>query len=597
MPRSDKSSNLRLDKNKIAATAQKFSDKGKFDKAILEYQKITLAEPENLRARLKIADLQARSKDRDSAATTYIDVARLYVDQGFSKKAVAVLQRVVALKPQLIDIHLWLAELLHERGLLGDVRQQFEAALKAYDEDVDEPGAIEVLQAIAELDPNHVAPHLRLAEIYARKERTAEAIAQFRRSADLLRASERSDAYVVVAERLLSLQPENLELTLELATLFLRQKSPRRAIGLLQICYEADPKNIETIQLLVSTFLELGQKTRAIASLKALAAVYGTNRATDLQRDTFQRILQLAPGDPEAIKALTAIRIPAPAGRAKSKQTTEKPPGQKHRPREATPKEATPKKATPKKATPKKATPKKATRKRAAPEQSAVLTPAAPPRDPAPPKASTPAEEELLDLKELENLTVNPEELESESAPAPQALPVPAGEHTIRDDVEPLDLTIEIEAAVKSTPDDQVATLYEEAKIYTEFGLYMEAADQVDELDRISSDTRETQDLRNMVRERAQQASDAASTAQAQHIRDSAQLDGGLAELLEPDWEADEMVMDLAPGPSRDASRDSHQSDPVSLEDPSGEKNDEPGALDDEFEAAFFSTDPRDRSG
>lgn len=532
MPPTDEWSTHRLDKNRIAADAQKFSAKGQFDKAIAEYEKITLAEPQNLRALLKIADLQVRLGDPDLAVTSYNEIARIYVDAGFSVKAEAVLQRVVALKPELMDIHLWLAELKFERGLLGDVRLQFEAALQAYEDDAHETGAIELLQAIADLDPNHVASHLHMAELYARSERTAEAIAQFSRASDLLRTAGRTDAFIVVAERLLDLQPENLALTRELAEVFVQGKYPRRAIGPLQTCYDADPTDVETLALLVRTFLELGQKPRAIASLRSLAEVYATMGSRDLERDALQRIQQLAPEEPEATVARSATGVPASAMRKDQE-------------------------------------------------------PAALPADPPPAQEPKHAEVELLDLPELDDLMGHPQEPEPEPAPPPQVQSLPTAEPASQDVFEPLDLAIEIEAMVEHAPEEEAAALFEEAKIYAEFGLYKEAADQLDRAEQLSPGKRESQRLQLQLHEQAQAAADAARSEQAKHVRDSVRRDGGLAELLEPNWDSEEHVVALTPVPKQHPERDGRSSEI---------KKDEPTTLDEEFDAAFFRTPPPGKS-
>ena len=97
---------MSLNKNKVLATAQKLTAKGQLDRAIAEYCKITDVEPENHGAWLKIGDLFMRKGDREEATRTYLKVAGQYVDQGFQKKAIAVLSQVLSLQPQLIDAHL-----------------------------------------------------------------------------------------------------------------------------------------------------------------------------------------------------------------------------------------------------------------------------------------------------------------------------------------------------------------------------------------------------------------------------------------------------------------------------------------------------------
>jgi predicted Zn-dependent protease len=78
---------------------------------------------------------------------------------------------------------------------------------------------------------------------------------------------------VKVAERLVFLDPNDLQLSRKLARIYLTRHDAKRALAKLQLCFEADPRDIDTFQLLAQTFAELGQVDKAISVYEELAEV------------------------------------------------------------------------------------------------------------------------------------------------------------------------------------------------------------------------------------------------------------------------------------------------------------------------------------
>jgi tetratricopeptide (TPR) repeat protein len=126
---------MALDREKINLAAQKFVDKKKYDKAVLEYQKLVQADPNDARTLLKVGDLQTKMAAYPDAIVTYESVGKLYAQQGFALKAIAVYKQIRELiqkqAPQLEEryghITPKLAELYKQLGLISD-------ALSALDE-------------------------------------------------------------------------------------------------------------------------------------------------------------------------------------------------------------------------------------------------------------------------------------------------------------------------------------------------------------------------------------------------------------------------------------------------------------------------------
>src|SRR5437764_1190624 len=112
----------------------------------------------------------------------------------------------------------------------------------------------------------------------------------------------------------------------KVARLYLRKGDARRALPRLQVCFKADPRDVETLGLLADAFEALAQKIKAVSVLKELARVH-TEDGNSGERDAaWRRIAQLDPSDPDARSAFAPQRqtmpgplptpAPVPAGMA-----------------------------------------------------------------------------------------------------------------------------------------------------------------------------------------------------------------------------------------------------------------------------------------
>lgn len=308
---------MAFNKEKVMDAARKFVDKGQLDKAIKEYLRVVKEDPADVRVWLKIGDLHARKGQKQDATETYLKVARYYQDQGFFTKAVAVYKQILKLDPRLVEVHLKLAELYRQLGLMSDAMQHFESVAAHFHREGKTKEALATVRQLVDLDPQNVATRIKLAELYSKESMTEEAVAEFTQVCDQLRRQNRQDDFIKVAERLLWHRPENRDLNRELASLYLRRNDPRRALQKLQLCFKADPRDVETLALLAQAFQALDQKGKTVSVLKELARVFDDTKQRARAEDVHRKILAFSPGDPEALAYLgggaAAPAIPAPA--------------------------------------------------------------------------------------------------------------------------------------------------------------------------------------------------------------------------------------------------------------------------------------------
>ena len=299
---------MSFDRAKALESAQKYLAKGQLDRAITEYERLVQADPKDARLLLKLGDLYTRQGATRDASATYRKVAEQYAEQGFFLKAVAVCKQILKLDPSQTDVWERLAEMYEMLSLVSDAIATYEQVADAYTRSGSPRKALRALEKCADLDPENVAARIRQAEALSKLNKPEEAATAFRSGADLLKKQGRVDDYLKVGERLLFHQPDNYDFARELAAMYLDKQDPKHALAKLQACFNADPKNIDTLQLLARAFEQLGQTQKTISVLKEVARLHAADERRAEQGSVLRRILALDPQDSEARRDLSEIK-------------------------------------------------------------------------------------------------------------------------------------------------------------------------------------------------------------------------------------------------------------------------------------------------
>ncbi len=299
-----------MDKNKIIEAAAKLVAKGAYDKAIKEYQKILEVDAKDVRILQKMGELYQKKNDNSQAAIYFTKVAESYANDGFFLKAVALYKQVLKLDPALMDVNIKLAELHQQLQLMSEAMAYYQIVANHYDKAGDVRKSLDVLKTMVDLDPDNVPSRVKLADLYLREQMQAEATSEFQRAAEHLKRQGSVDDYLRVAERISAIEPNNLVLARELAEIYLQKNDQKRALAKLQICFRADPRDIDTLRLLAVAFQGLGQTSKTVSVYKELARAYeGRNQLDDAEK-VWQQVSVLDPTDPDVQARNTATAPP-----------------------------------------------------------------------------------------------------------------------------------------------------------------------------------------------------------------------------------------------------------------------------------------------
>nr|NIP49807.1 tetratricopeptide repeat protein [Gammaproteobacteria bacterium]NIQ11010.1 tetratricopeptide repeat protein [Gammaproteobacteria bacterium]NIR25772.1 tetratricopeptide repeat protein [Gammaproteobacteria bacterium]NIY20255.1 tetratricopeptide repeat protein [Gammaproteobacteria bacterium] len=257
-------------KDKLLANAQKFLSKGQIPKAIGEYQKLVEANPKDVRNRQKLAELLSREKRNEEALTEYEAVAKHYTETGFYLKAIAVFKQMQKIEPSRVDIYHRLAELNEKQGLVGNALTEYRNLVSFYDQNEMHYEAIEVLEKMAELDPDNLNVAAKIAESYKATDQTDEALQKFQEIISPLASKGEHTKVIKLYERFLDICPEEGTSRLPLAVSLLNTGSAEKAIQILKGLLKHSPEDADVNKALTDAYVANQDYANARLTLKHL---------------------------------------------------------------------------------------------------------------------------------------------------------------------------------------------------------------------------------------------------------------------------------------------------------------------------------------
>lgn len=304
------------DREKLLQSAQKWVDKKRYDRAVEDYLKVVQLDPKDMRTLLKVGDLQTRIQAYDQAIATYDRVGQFYAEQGFALKAIAVYKQIREVirkhAPQLTDRYAYivpkLAEIYTQLGLTSDALAAWDEVAARYQRNNLDRDAIEVFQKMVSLDSTNPLPYLRLAEACCRVQDLEDAIQAFWTAAELLLKLERREDALKVIERILHFKtdPKYARMAAQLYLQKGRREDGLQALAKLQIAFQADPRDLDTLGLLAQAFTVIGQAEKSVEVYKEMARISREAGRQDLFDQLIAHLQQVAPDD-EGVRGLVSM--------------------------------------------------------------------------------------------------------------------------------------------------------------------------------------------------------------------------------------------------------------------------------------------------
>lgn len=259
---------MAFDKRKTLQSALTYSQQGKWDKAIAEYQAILKVDPHDLTVCNNLGDLYARAGKAAEAIEQYLKLGELYRADGLSVKAIAVYKKIIKLDPKRTQALLACADLYEEQGLTGEARIQLATVVEQYAKAADTGKVIETYQRLAALDQTSHAVLTKLADLLLKVGRREEAAAQYELAARAAEGAGLTAECKRLSAKVRELTPKSFEATLARVEQLLHEEKHAEAVETLLKATASDQTNAQAWRLLGEAYVELGQASEAIAALE-----------------------------------------------------------------------------------------------------------------------------------------------------------------------------------------------------------------------------------------------------------------------------------------------------------------------------------------
>jgi len=352
-----------INKEKLLELARLLVEEGKYDRAIKEYEKIVAADPDDMRVKLRIAELHVKRKQIGDAIKVYREVAEAYTQQGFFLKSVTVYKNVLRLNPSLNDVNELLAELYEKMGLTKDAVRQYDLFAAALENKGEFEKVMELRKKIVDLMPDNNEARVKLAELYQREGLAEESIDQYEQLARQLEAKGGDESRLVeLYEKVLSYRSDREDMLRRLVRIYYAKGEFKKTLKWLDFAKTLTPVDTELLAMQAEIYGRFNQLETSRSKYLALSDLYREKGDKEKAVEALAHIAVLIAGEDERMmkraseigkgmeekftKAMARIRkgveveeaekdtgaAPSEAGTAKKEEAPEKPEAEKPAP-------------------------------------------------------------------------------------------------------------------------------------------------------------------------------------------------------------------------------------------------------------------------
>ncbi len=288
-------------KDKHISKAQTFIKRGRVDNAIKEYQNALEVDKKDIRVLQKLGELYSRKNQKDEAISYLSKAAQYLYKDGFYSKAVALYSQILKIDEDQIEAVKSLGDCYMKLGLNAQAMAQFKKISSQYEKEGKLQEALDITQNMLDMDPRNHVLATKLAELYYKLGKKDEGYQSFMRALDQLREDGHYEQYVKLREKLIKIDPENVENFKELAPIYIDHEQWEKAYAVLTRIYKYEPEEIDYLTQLAKAALKVGRPEESANTWKEVARIYKTKGLRQKAKDSLRRVLEIKPDDPEAL--------------------------------------------------------------------------------------------------------------------------------------------------------------------------------------------------------------------------------------------------------------------------------------------------------
>jgi len=253
----------RSDRVRVIEQAEKYVRGGRIKEAIAEYEKLALADPQDVGTLNIIGDLSIRLGHTERAVRSFEKVAGEYERRGLYSQALAISKKIHRLVPGNVEFALKLGDLYAQQGFMADAKGVYASVAGRLAESKRTAEAVAIFEKVVKLDREDADAHKALAGLFAGLGNTEAAMDQLNELAAVRMEKGQFEAAVADLLEALAMKPGDPRSVCSLVEVYKRQGKTDQAVEVLEKELAASPDNVQFLNILGNIHFEAGETKKA----------------------------------------------------------------------------------------------------------------------------------------------------------------------------------------------------------------------------------------------------------------------------------------------------------------------------------------------
>lgn len=240
---------------KLYEKADKYLQRQKFEAAIETYQEILRYDPNDEESLITLGDLYLKLNRTGEALRYHVQLAEFYIKRSDVSKAIAACRKVMKLSPQDVVTLMKLAGLLEKAKKDGEALEAYREARAHYRRIGSTAPMLDCQNRIVKLDPNNLEEHLELADLATRARQTKMAMTALNRAVELARRAGDEERWEKLVEQAYALDPSDETASIAAAELNVKRGNFADGCKLLAPILAKRPDDLMVLELACRSYL------------------------------------------------------------------------------------------------------------------------------------------------------------------------------------------------------------------------------------------------------------------------------------------------------------------------------------------------------
>jgi tetratricopeptide (TPR) repeat protein len=278
-----------MEKERIEAHAETYIKRGKFLDAVAEYQKLLTGKELDIPINNIIGDLYVKANQTKKAVAEFTKVADHYEQKGLYSRSIAIYKRITKLDPEDTEAAGRLADLFMGRGFISDAKKEYRKLAIMLQETGRAGKAIGYFDRLLRIDPKDIESRKILIDLCIKEGKIDRAVEELNTAAAqkiLKKDYNKADKFLSEAR---ALKEDNIKTLTSSIHLYLKKDKKKQAFELLLGLLKKNKDNVAALHVLGDLFYDEGNRPKS--------------------EELFSRIVKLRPDDVNAKIKLGRIYI------------------------------------------------------------------------------------------------------------------------------------------------------------------------------------------------------------------------------------------------------------------------------------------------